>query len=130
MTGKTMAAIFSACLLSGGIAFARPQSNKQTMAQEKTTATTRHHETRKTKSETVIGTVKEFQAGEKLEVTGPKDKQYKFDLDDQKTTATIDPGITVGSRVKVVRKTDADGNTTITVKPYGHHGGMSGMSHQ
>jgi hypothetical protein len=130
MTGKTFAVLVSASLLAGSVAFAQQQTTEKTMAQEKATSTTQNHKTWKSKSKTVIGTVKEYQAGEKLEVTGPKSKEYTFDLDQSHTTATVDPSVAVGTRVKVVSKTDTAGKTTITVKPYGHHGGMSGMSHQ
>ena len=35
----------------------------------------------KVKTETVVGTVKEYEAGRKIKVSGPNDKVYSFDLD-------------------------------------------------
>ena len=53
----------------------------------------------KTKTETVIGTVKEYEAGKKIKVTGPNDKDYSFDLDEG---ASMKGPVAVGQRVKVV----------------------------
>jgi hypothetical protein len=52
----------------------------------------------RTKSEVVVGTVKEFEPGKKIKVTGPKDEDYTFDLDQNVTV--IGP-VAVGQRVKV-----------------------------
>ena len=53
----------------------------------------------KTKTETVIGTVKEYEAGKKIKVTGPNDKDYSFDLDEG---VSMKGPVAVGQRVKVV----------------------------
>jgi hypothetical protein len=53
----------------------------------------------KTKTETVIGTVKEYEAGKKIKVTGPNDKDYSFDLDEG---VSMKGHVAVGQRVKVV----------------------------
>ena len=52
----------------------------------------------KTKTETVIGTVKEYEAGKKIKVTGPNDKDFSFDLDEN---ASMKGPVAVGQRVKV-----------------------------
>jgi len=52
----------------------------------------------KTKTEVVVGTVKEFEAGKKIKVTGPNDKDYSFDLDG---AVTMNGVVAVGQRVKV-----------------------------
>jgi hypothetical protein len=52
----------------------------------------------RTKSEVVIGTVKEFEPGKKIKVTGPKNEDYTFDLD--QNVSVIGP-VAVGQRVKV-----------------------------
>jgi hypothetical protein len=52
----------------------------------------------RTKTEVVIGTVKEFEPGKKIKVTGPKDEDYTFDLDQ---TVTVIGPVAVGQRVKV-----------------------------
>jgi len=72
----------------------------------------------KTKGKTVIGSVKTLDAGKKLVVTGPKDKDYSFDLDDKDMTANVDPAVAVGAKVKVVESTDDAGKKMLTVSPY------------
>ena len=52
----------------------------------------------KTKTEVVVGTVKEYEAGKKIKVTGPNDKDYAFDLDQGVTMKGV---VAVGQRVKV-----------------------------
>jgi hypothetical protein len=69
----------------------------------------------KTKSETVVGTVKKYEPGKKITVTGPKDKDYSFDLDEN---VAFKGDVAVGQRVKVVY-TKTDGGDKITsVMPY------------
>ena len=69
----------------------------------------------KEKSETVIGTVKKYEAGKSIEVTGPGDKNYSFDLNDG---SGIKGNVAVGERVKVTyTKTDSGDKVTI-VEPY------------
>jgi hypothetical protein len=68
----------------------------------------------KVKTETVIGTVKTYEAGKKITVTGPKNKDYSFDLDDNvamKGTANV------GDRVKVVYSKSDGGNKVTTISP-------------
>ena len=52
----------------------------------------------KTKTEVVVGTVKEYEPGKKIKVTGPNDKDVSFDLDG---SVTINGAVAVGQRVKV-----------------------------
>jgi hypothetical protein len=52
----------------------------------------------KTKTEVVVGTVKEYEAGKKIKVIGPNDKDFSFDLDQN---AKIDGVVAVGQRVRV-----------------------------
>jgi hypothetical protein len=68
----------------------------------------------KVKTETVVGTVKTYEAGKKITVTGPKDKDYSFDLDENvamKGTANV------GDRVKVVYSKSSGGNKVTTIMP-------------
>jgi hypothetical protein len=68
-----------------------------------------------TKSETVTGVVKEYRAGKKIEIAGPNDKVYSFDLDEG---ARIDGAVIVGqmARVDWVKR---DGRERVTViAPY------------
>jgi ribosomal 50S subunit-recycling heat shock protein len=52
----------------------------------------------KTKTEVVIGTVKEYEPGKKIKVTGPNDEDVSFDLDE---SVTMNGPVAVGQRVKV-----------------------------
>lgn len=90
----------------------------KTMAQTTETKHTGPGPNTKTKGKTVIGTVKELDAGKKIVVTGPKNKDYSFDLNDSDTTANVDPAVAVGNKVKVVQSTDDAGKKTLTVSPY------------
>ncbi len=74
----------------------------------------------KTKTETVIGTVKTYEAGKSITVTGPKDKDYSFDLDEN---VAMKGTIAVGERAKVTySKTDGkDKVTTVMAYPAGSH---------
>jgi hypothetical protein len=65
----------------------------------------------KTKTEVVIGTVKEYEAGEKIKVIGPKEKEYTFDLDEE---VAVKGMITPGQRVKV-EYTKHDGTKRVVI---------------
>ncbi len=68
----------------------------------------------KVKTETVIGIVKSFEAGKKIVVTGPKGKDYSFDLDEN---ASMTSPVAVGDRVKVsYQKGDAGEKVTIVAR--------------
>ena len=71
----------------------------------------------KTKTEMVIGTVKEYEAGKKIKVTGPKDKDFSFDLDEG---VGIKGNVAVGKRVKVEYTKGDMGNhvTVVTLVPH------------
>ena len=69
----------------------------------------------KVKSETVIGTVKEYESGKKIVVTGPKNKDYKFDLDDN---VGMKGPVNVGERVKVTYTKGESGDKVTTVVSY------------
>lgn len=65
----------------------------------------------KIKSETVVGTVKEYVAGRKIKISGPNDKVYSFDLDE---AVRVDGGVAVGQMAKVVW-TKEEGRERVTV---------------
>jgi hypothetical protein len=65
----------------------------------------------KTKTEVVVGRVKEYEAGKKIKVTGPNDKDYAFDLDE---AVTMNGTVAVGQRVKV-EYTKGDMGNHVTV---------------
>ena len=69
----------------------------------------------KTKKEVVIGTVKAYEPGKSLKVTGPKNKDYSYDLDQK---VTLKGNFSVGERVRVTSWKDADGQKLTTVEPY------------
>ena len=65
----------------------------------------------KTKTETVVGTVKEYEAGKKIKVTGPNDKDFSFDL---VKDVSMKGNVAVGQRVKVeYTKGDMGNHVTI-----------------
>jgi hypothetical protein len=69
----------------------------------------------KTKKEVIIGTVKAYEPGKNLKVTGPNNKDYSYDLDKQ---VTLKGSFTVGERVRVTSWKSADGQKMTTVEPY------------
>jgi hypothetical protein len=73
----------------------------------------------KTKTEVVIGTVKEYEAGKSIKVTGPDAKDYSFDLTDM---AVLKKAVTVGERVKVTFTKSDGGSKATTIVAYPHKG--------
>jgi hypothetical protein len=70
----------------------------------------------KIKSEKVVGTVKEYEAGKKIKISGPNDKVYSFDLD---KAVRVDGAVTVGQMAQVVW-TKENGRERVTViGPFG-----------
>lgn len=65
-----------------------------------------------TKTEVVVGTVKEYEAGNKIKVTGPNGKDYTFDLD---KGVGLRGEVAVGKRVKVEYTKRSDGADHVTV---------------
>jgi hypothetical protein len=66
----------------------------------------------KTKTKTVTGTVKEYEAGKKIKISGPGDKSYSFDLDQN---ARIEGNIAVGQMAKIEYTKDSAGKDQVTV---------------
>ena len=86
------------------------------MVSESTTKHTGTGPNTKTKTKTVVGTVKQFDAGKKIVVTGPKKKDYSFDLDDN---AAVSGDVAVGKKVKVTYSKSSGGEKVTTVALYG-----------
>ena len=75
----------------------------------------------KIKTEVVVGTVKAYEPGKKLTVTGPKDKDYTFDLDEKDNAVAMKEGVAVGSRVKVTYTKTDSGDKITAIAPYKPH---------
>jgi hypothetical protein len=86
-----------------------------TMESESTTKHKGPGPNTKVKSQTVVGIVKTYEAGKKIVVTGPKKKNYSFDLDEN---AGVTGDIAVGQKVKVTYSKSASGKKVTTVAPY------------
>ena len=84
-----MAAITAGCMVAA-VAVAQVPEKAHT---ETTTKQTGPGPDVKTKAETVTGTVKEYEAGKKIKLSGPADKTYSFDLDGN---AEVNGAIVVG----------------------------------
>ena len=73
----------------------------------------------KTKSEVVVGTVKEYEPGKRIKVTGPGDEDFSFDLDEG---VGMQGNVAVGERVKVTYTKMPNGNKVTTIQPdHGTH---------
>jgi Ni/Co efflux regulator RcnB len=101
---RLIGAIAVLAFLATGIALGQASSVEST-TKEKTS-----EGTIKTKTLTVTGTVKDYEAGKKITVTGPKDKDYTFDLDEN---VAMKGSISVGGHVKV-SYTKSDGGDRVT----------------
>lgn len=86
-----------------------------TMESEATTKNTGPGAHSKEKSKTVIGIVKKYEPGKKIVVTGPKNKDYSFDLDGN---SGVTGDIAVGGKVKVTSSKSDGGQKVTTVAPY------------
>jgi len=71
----------------------------------------------KSENETVVGTVTEYTAGKKIVVLTGDGKKHDYDLDDKKTTASVDPRVTVGTKVQLELARDNSGNRSLHVSP-------------
>jgi hypothetical protein len=90
-----------------------------TMPKSHTESTTKNEHVNspntKSKMESVVGVVKEYEAGKKIVVTGPNNKDYSFDLDQN---AAVSGTIAVGERVKVTRHKGDSGENVTAVARY------------
>lgn len=72
--------------------------------------------TMKAAVETVVGTVTAYEPGKKIEVMTAEKKSHGFKLDATDTAAAVDPGVSVGSRVRITEQTGNDRARRVTVK--------------
>jgi hypothetical protein len=86
-----------------------------TMHTESTTKHTGPGKNTKVKSETVVGTVKTYEAGKKITVTGPKNKDYSFDLDEN--VSMTGASVNQGDKVKVTYTKGDNGMKAVTIGP-------------
>jgi hypothetical protein len=107
----------SVMVLSEATANAVTAADAPKMVSESTTKVTGPAATTKTKTETVVGTVKEYEAGKSIKVTGPKSKVYSFDLKDMVALKTE---VSVGERVKVTFTKSDNGDKVTTILAYPH----------
>lgn len=116
--------IFAAAFVASAESTPKASASTDSAMVQKTETTKKTPESKTTtKGMTVVGSVKTFDAGKEIVVTGPKKKSYSFDLDDKNMMSKVDPAVTVGTKVKVVEHTDSAGMKTLTVAPYAsaHH---------
>ena len=71
----------------------------------------------KMKTEVVVGTVKEYEPGKTIKITGPKNKVYSFDLDEN---VSMKSSVSVGERVKVTFTKSDSGAKITTIIAYPH----------
>ena len=112
MTRKFFVSALSVLVLGGGTAIADDKPMEKTEVQKVTTTSG----TMKYKDHTVVGPVKEFEAGKKIKVLVGK-KTRSFSLSSKSVNTTVDPSVAVGTKVKVVESKDANGMKTLTVNP-------------
>lgn len=68
-------------------------------------------------SETVVGTVTEFDRARSITVLTGDGKKHSYDLADDKTSADVDRRVTVGTKVRLDAGKDSAGRRTIRVSP-------------
>ncbi len=105
----------SVSVVSEATANAVTAADAPKMHSESTTKNSGPERPRSTKTETVVGTVKEYEVGKSIKVTGPKDKDYSFDLTGM---AALKNAVTVGERVKVTFTKSDSGDKVTTIVPY------------
>jgi len=108
-------------LITGGLFAQAPAETEQTTKKTTATATT------KTQLHSASGTVKDYAEGKSIVVTNAKGKDVTFDLSGDNLTAKVAPGVAIGSKVKVIEKTDNAGKKMVTVSmPTKHKKASSG----
>ncbi len=70
----------------------------------------------KAETETIVGTVTVYEPGKKIEVMTAEKKMHAFTLDTKDTVVSVDPGVVVGSRVKLTEQTGDNKTRRVTVK--------------
>jgi hypothetical protein len=109
------------CFLAGAqAAFAQQKVHTETKVKQKGPGPNVQ-----TKSETTTGTVKEYEAGKKIKVSGPNEKMYSFDLDQNaRVVGTVAPG----EMVTVEWMKDTNGKEHVKVITGSGAGSMKGAA--
>ena len=108
--GKETVSVVSEATANAVTAAEAPKMHSETV-----TKSTGPGETTKTKTETVVGVVKEYEAGKSIKVTGPETKVYSFDLTEM---AALKAEVSVGERVKVTFTKSDSGSKATTIVAY------------
>jgi hypothetical protein len=108
-------AAIAVCFLVGGTAGAQSTQPQEKAHTETTTKHTGPGPDSKMKTETVVGTVKEYEVGKKIKISGPGDKTYSFDLDKKDQAARVDGSIAVGQMAKIEYHKADDGSEVVNV---------------
>ena len=96
------------CLLAASQTIAQAPEKKA--SETTTTLQTLPGTTLKTETQSVLGTVKEYEAGKSIKLSGPGDKSYSFDL---RNDSTVDGTIVVGQMATVKYTKGTDGRETV-----------------
>ena len=108
---RVLSVIAAACFVGSVAASARAQTDTRT--HEETTAKQSGPSGKsKVKTESVTGIVKEYEAGKKIEISGPNDKTYSFDL---REDARVEGTVVVGEIAKVEYTKSSDGSKMVQV---------------
>ena len=131
----TAALLFSAaaCSKEPGTVERKSESTTQTSSGEvkATTESTQAGNTTESKSvtksdtaegtvkgtiETFVGTVTSYEPGKKIEVMTGEKTTHDVSLDAKDTIAMVDPGVAVGSKVRLTEQTGDDKSRRVTVR--------------
>lgn len=104
-------------VVSGATANAMTAADAPKMHSESTVKSTGPDASAKTKTEVVVGVVKEYEAGKSIKVTGPHSKDYSFNLTDM---AALTIPVSVGERVKVTFTKSDNGDKVTTILAHPH----------
>lgn len=124
---KQLGVVLTSALFAAGMAVAqsdapatsRHQATKKSTPMEETKTETRQTPSAKTRIKAVIveGKVTKYDPGKTLEVSTPKNRHRKFDLDDKNTTVNGAENVKVGDMVKVTQRVE-NGKKVIDIAPY------------
>jgi len=86
-----------------------------TLEMKTTTKTDTDHGTVTGQAETFVGTVTQYEPGKRIEVMTGGKETHAFDLDAKNVTSNVDPGVNVGSKVRLVDQRGDNQARAITV---------------